>query len=156
MTIQLLHKVVIRNQDDAKRYQLELLYTDYFKQLNLQLDFLGIRDGASVPMPMQLEATTNLHNTYVRQFTAVLEQANPFVDLNDQPINIESIQLVCKTFIRNAVDPVLFILLQSKPMEVVDSYGSTKVLKNPSTIDGNPVLTVELDNKFTFIATVKE
>jgi hypothetical protein len=144
MTIKLLRKLVISNQNDARQYQLQELYLEYFEQLNSFLDFLEIPEAST--MIMQLQASTDLHNMFILRFTHVLTENNPFLDLNGEAIEIESIKLVCKTFTRNAPNPVLFIMLTSNPMAVVDIHNETRVLKNPNTADGEPLLTVLLDN----------
>lgn len=153
MTIQLIHRLTISNKDDARRYQLGTLYIEYFNQLNLWLDFLDI-PVSSITMPMQLEATTKLHNMFILKFTEVLKNDNPFVDLNGELIAIESIELVCKTFTKNASNPTLLILFKSKPMEVVHSNNTRRVLRDSSTIDGEPLLIVDLD-KDTRIASTE-
>jgi len=153
--IQISRKIVISSPEEAKPYQLELLYDSYFKELDFQLDCRGVNPGVTIPFPIQFEINEILNTTYVRQFESILNRVKPFVDLSEIPLDIESVKLACRTFTRNASRQVLFIFLESKPMAVVDSYGSTKVLKNPSTADGNPLLSVELD-KSTVIVALKD
>jgi hypothetical protein len=154
-TIQLSHKIVISNSEEAKQYQLENSYDKYFKELDYQLETRGIDQDRAIPINVQFEINEVLNITYANEFKAIIDRVKPFTDLRDIALELESIRLVCRTFTKKASRQVLFIFLESKPMVVADSYGSTKVLKNPNTADGNPLLTVELD-KSTVIVSIKE
>jgi len=154
-TITLSRKLVISSEDEAKQYQLELLYKSYTADLDFHLDYRGIQPGKTIRIDSQFEINAALNTLYADKFASVLKRVKPFVDLRDMPIDIEHIHLACKTFIRSEPSPVVFIFMETIPMVVVDTHNDTKVLKNPNTADGNPLLSVELD-KFTVIATIKE
>ncbi len=142
-TVQLSRKITISNEDDAKRHSVERWYTEYFQELNILLKYRGVPSGGTIPVPIQLELNLSLNNSYASSFCHALTEVGAFKDLNEQPMQIDHVKLACKTFIREAANPVLLIFITTKVLHLIESFGSMLLLKD-ATVDNNPLLSIEL------------
>jgi hypothetical protein len=145
--IQLSRKIVISNETDAQTYYVANWYAEYFKEYNYQLEFLGVAVDNNVPNPSKI--LESLENTYAARFGAKLLQVSPFVDLNAQPLISREIRLTAERFKREMKNPELTIYLITEKLELLESFGSTLIFKDPSDESSGSVLTILLNETVT-------
>ncbi|MGF7039108.1 hypothetical protein [Mucilaginibacter lappiensis] len=150
--IQLSKKLIISNEDEAKAYNIEQWYGEYFKEINYQLEFLGKPPGSAVTNQTRIAINKEVESLYAPRIASKLSQNNPFVDLNDHELELESILTISKTYDRGVNNGVLYLYLVTKTLELLDTIGNFLIIKNP--VEEGRLLSVQLDT-YTTIYSIK-